>query len=69
MAESAVESAVENLSASRPEEILGELFETGEDTEISVVAYRLWEERGRPDGDPDRDWYEAERKVRPRNGG
>ncbi len=26
-------------------------------------AYELWEERGRPDGSPDEDWYVAEREL------
>jgi hypothetical protein len=28
------------------------------------LAYRLWEERGRPEGRPDEDWFEAERRLR-----
>jgi len=28
------------------------------------LAYRLWEERGRPQGRPDEDWFEAERRLR-----
>lgn len=28
------------------------------------LAYRLWEERGKPDGRPDDDWFEAERRLR-----
>ena len=28
------------------------------------LAYRLWEERGRPVGRPDDDWFEAERRLR-----
>lgn len=28
------------------------------------LAYRLWEERGRPVGRPDEDWFEAERRLR-----
>lgn len=27
------------------------------------LAYRLWEERGRPVGRPEEDWYEAERRL------
>jgi hypothetical protein len=38
------------------------------DCDIAALAYRLWEERGRPDGDPEHDWYEAERLVGVRNG-
>jgi hypothetical protein len=26
-------------------------------------AYQLWEERGRPEGSPDEDWYLAEREI------
>ena len=28
------------------------------------LAYRLWEERGRPEGRPEEDWFEAERRLR-----
>jgi hypothetical protein len=27
------------------------------------LAYRLWEERGRPVGRPEEDWFEAERRL------
>ena len=27
------------------------------------LAYRLWEERGRPEGRPEEDWFEAERRL------
>jgi hypothetical protein len=27
---------------------------------IAELAYRFWEERGRPEGSPDEDWYRAE---------
>jgi hypothetical protein len=27
------------------------------------LAYRLWEERGKPQGRPDEDWFEAERRL------
>ena len=30
---------------------------------VSKVAYKLWEERGRPFGSPDVDWFAAERAV------
>lgn len=33
---------------------------------VRELAYTLWEERGRPEGDPDRDWHEAERQLRRR---
>lgn len=33
------------------------------DLDVAAIAYRLWEERGCPQGDAERDWYEAERQV------
>jgi len=27
------------------------------------LAYRLWEERGRPEGRAEEDWFEAERRL------
>jgi DUF2934 family protein len=32
--------------------------------EISVRAYYLWQERGRPIGTPHHDWYRAEQEIR-----
>jgi len=31
--------------------------------DIALVAYRLWEERGRPEGSPNKDWYRAEQEL------
>jgi hypothetical protein len=31
--------------------------------EVSLLAYRYWQERGCPDGCPDDDWYRAEREL------
>jgi hypothetical protein len=31
--------------------------------EIEKLAYRFWEERGRPFGSPEEDWFKAEREV------
>jgi hypothetical protein len=31
--------------------------------EIKPFAYRLWEERGRPVGSPDVDWFRVEREL------
>jgi hypothetical protein len=28
------------------------------------LAYQLWVERGRPEGRPEEDWFEAERRLR-----
>jgi len=30
---------------------------------VAKLAYRLWEERGRPFGSPEVDWFAAERTV------
>jgi hypothetical protein len=32
--------------------------------EIEKLAYRFWEERGRPFGSPEEDWFKAEREFR-----
>lgn len=31
--------------------------------EIADLAYQRWVERGRPQGSPDEDWFEAEREL------
>jgi hypothetical protein len=31
--------------------------------EVELLAYKLWEQRGRPVGSPDRDWLRAEREY------
>ena len=31
--------------------------------EIARLAYQIWEERGRPIGSAEADWYEAERQL------
>ena len=30
---------------------------------VRQLAYRLWEERGRPEGRPEDDWFAAERRL------
>ena len=35
----------------------------GYGAEIEKLAYRFWEERGRPFGSPEVDWFEAEREF------
>ena len=32
--------------------------------QIEQLAYRLWEERGCPDGSPEEDWFQAKRRLR-----
>jgi len=35
---------------------------------IAKLAYQIWEERGRPAGSAEVDWYEAERQLQIRSG-
>jgi hypothetical protein len=30
---------------------------------IALLAYTYWEQRGRPGGSPDEDWFRAEREI------
>ena len=36
---------------------------TPDQNSVRELAYRLWEERGRPQGRPEEDWYAAERRL------
>ncbi len=58
MAHEAVQTAPETrrTSASAPIEI--------STSDIAILAYRLWEERGCPVGSPEQDWLEAERRLK-----
>ena len=38
--------------------------ETSMHEDIAKLAYALWQQRGCPEGSPDFDWLEAERKLR-----
>ena len=31
--------------------------------QVEKLAYRFWEERGRPSGSPEEDWFKAEREL------
>jgi hypothetical protein len=44
------------------------LAEPASNLDVDALAYRLWEERGRPHGDAERDWYKAEHQVRSATG-
>lgn len=35
----------------------------GYNAKIEKLAYRFWEERGRPSGSPEEDWFKAEREL------
>ena len=47
----------------QPPELIPDFL--GEDRHefVAKLAYRLWEERGRPFGSPEVDWFAAERAV------
>jgi hypothetical protein len=32
-------------------------------SDISALAYQLWQDRGCPDGSPEEEWYRAERQL------
>jgi len=32
-------------------------------SDIAELAYKLWQERGRPFGSPDEDWFRAEQEL------
>jgi len=36
---------------------------TADESKIAALAYRLWQERGCPEGSPEVDWFEAERLL------
>jgi len=36
--------------------------------DIARLAYQIWEERGRPTGSAEGDWYEAERQLQAPSG-
>ena len=38
-------------------------MDANEYEDIAKLAYRFWEERGRPLGSPEVDWHQAEREV------
>ena len=38
-----------------------------EETEIAALAYRFYEEEGRPEGRADEHWFRAERELRERS--
>jgi hypothetical protein len=47
------------------ETVEAEIVELPQD-EIALLAYSYWEERGRPEGSPEEDWYRAEAELRQR---
>ena len=46
-----------------PEQVNEIVSQTAKHDEIAVLAYRLWLERGCPEGSPEVDWYRVEREL------
>jgi hypothetical protein len=54
-----------NAEATRTEPTTKDSFSSSETMQdIARLAYALWEERGCPEGSAERDWLEAEQKLR-----
>jgi hypothetical protein len=49
-----------HVAVERPEQSVAE-------SEIALLAYALWEKRGRPVGSPEEDWFAAERALKLKN--
>ncbi len=45
---------------------VGHGIETFGHAEIAALAHELWEQRGRPEGSPEEDWYRAAQELRSR---
>jgi hypothetical protein len=43
-------------------------YDAMEQKVIAQLAYQYWEQRGRPFGSPEEDWFRAEREIRSRSG-
>lgn len=41
-------------------------YDAMEQKAIAQQAYQYWEQRGRPFGSPEEDWFRAEREIRAR---
>lgn len=56
-------SKVKSLDTQQPIELTTDFL--GEDRHefVAKLAYKLWEERGRPLGSPEVDWFAAERAM------
>jgi hypothetical protein len=66
------DSAAKSRKKAKRTAAAGETFQEniGEDStsisiheKVALLAYRYWEERGRHGGNPEEDWFRAEREV------
>ena len=58
------EQTIRESPAGGAEEVGKPAVTSVDDEEVSALAYRLWQERGCPEGSPQDDWFLAERELR-----
>ena len=60
----------DDIEAIQPNRLEGRSVDNTEPSneEISQRAFQLWEERGRPEGSQDEDWFRAENELRHQSG-
>jgi hypothetical protein len=60
------EDLVENTGILQEGEFFGDFEGSSEidPQKIAALAYRYWEERGRPESSPEQDWFRAEETLR-----
>ena len=57
------QSAKFNATATETEPGDGVMSQTGSDEVVAKLAYKLWLQRGSPEGSPEDDWYKAEQLL------
>ncbi len=50
-------------SRSAPAKVLANSPERDIRDDVSELAYKLWQDRGCPDGSPEEDWFRAEKQL------
>ena len=51
------------MDRQKPLELIPDFLGEGRHDFVAKLAYQYWEERGRPFGSPEADWFRAERAV------
>ena len=51
------------MDKQKPLELIPDFLGEGRHEFVAKLAYQYWEERGRPFGSPEADWFRAERAV------
>jgi hypothetical protein len=61
----ALEEAMQQSPVDGMAEHISESYEApGDASDVAALAYRLWQERGCPEGSPQEDWFLAERELK-----